>query len=112
MDTKAPEGKLGVLIPGLGAVSTTFIAGVDAIIQGRSAPIGSVSQMGTIRLGKRTKIAVQRSKNLYLLLNYRIWFLVPGIFLKMMDIKPLQGQRCLNPRILRKLDLPWNQSNP
>ena len=55
MDTKAPEGKLGVLIPGLGAVSTTFIAGVDAIINGRSAPIGSLTQMGTIRLGKRTE---------------------------------------------------------
>ncbi len=55
MDTKAPQGKLGVLIPGLGAVSTTFIAGVDAIINGHSAPIGSVTQMGTIRLGKRTE---------------------------------------------------------
>ncbi len=54
MDTKAPAGKLGVLIPGLGAVSTTFIAGVDAIINGHSAPIGSLTQMGTIRLGKRT----------------------------------------------------------
>jgi len=55
LDTNAPKGKLGVLIPGLGAVSTTFIAGVDAILQGRSAPIGSVTQMGTIRLGKRTE---------------------------------------------------------
>lgn len=54
MDSKAPEGKLGVLIPGLGAVSTTFIAGVDAIIKGQTAPIGSLTQMGTIRLGKRT----------------------------------------------------------
>ncbi len=55
MESKAPEGKLGVLIPGLGAVSTTFIAGVDAIINGHSAPIGSLTQMGTIRLGKRTE---------------------------------------------------------
>jgi len=55
LDTKAPEGKLGVLIPGLGAVSTTFIAGVDAIIKGQTAPIGSLTQMGTIRLGKRTE---------------------------------------------------------
>ncbi len=47
--------KLGVLIPGLGAVSTTFIAGVNAIINGQSAPIGSLTQMGTIRLGKRTE---------------------------------------------------------
>ncbi len=46
------EGKLGVLIPGMGAVSTTLIAGVEAIKRGISAPIGSVTQMGTIRLGK------------------------------------------------------------
>jgi myo-inositol-1-phosphate synthase len=47
-------GKLGVLIVGLGAVATTFIAGVEAIRQGIAAPIGSLTQMGTIRLGKRT----------------------------------------------------------
>src|SRR5690606_16602486 len=48
------EGKLGVLIPGLGAVSTTFIAGVQAVKKGLSQPIGSLTQLGTIRLGKRT----------------------------------------------------------
>src|SRR5262245_28506815 len=48
------KGKLGVLLVGLGAVSTTFIAGVEAIKQGLSEPIGSLTQMGTIRLGKRT----------------------------------------------------------
>jgi myo-inositol-1-phosphate synthase len=47
-------GKLGVLLVGLGAVSTTFIAGVEAIKQGLAEPVGSVTQMGTIRLGKRT----------------------------------------------------------
>jgi myo-inositol-1-phosphate synthase len=49
-----PKGKLGVLIPGMGAVATTFIAGVEAIRQGHSKPIGSLTQMGTIRLGKRS----------------------------------------------------------
>ena len=49
-----PEGKLGVLIPGLGAVATTVIAGVEAIRRGLAQPIGSLTQMGTIRLGKRT----------------------------------------------------------
>ena len=49
------EGKLGILIPGLGAVATTLIAGVEAVRKGISKPIGSVSQMGTIRLGKRTE---------------------------------------------------------
>src|SRR6185437_7073875 len=48
------RGKLGVLIPGLGAVSTTFIAGVEAVRKGWAKPIGSLTQMGTIRLGKRT----------------------------------------------------------
>src|SRR5215207_10604892 len=48
------EGKLGVLLVGLGAVSTTFIAGVEAIKKGIAQPIGSLTQMGTIRLGKRT----------------------------------------------------------
>src|SRR5436190_7286551 len=49
-----PKGKLGVLIPGLGAVGTTFIAGVQAVNQKIAQPIGSLTQMGTIRLGKRT----------------------------------------------------------
>jgi len=57
MSTKIdnPSGKLGVLIPGLGAVSTTFIAGVELIRRGLSKPIGSLTQMGTIRLAKRTE---------------------------------------------------------
>lgn len=50
-----PDGKLGVLLVGLGAVSTTFIAGVEAIKRGTGRPFGSVTQMGTIRLGKRTE---------------------------------------------------------
>ena len=53
--TIAPaEGKLGVLIPGIGAVSTTFIAGVEAVKRGLGLPIGSLTQLATIRLGKRT----------------------------------------------------------
>jgi myo-inositol-1-phosphate synthase len=48
------RGKLGVMIPGMGAVATTFMAGVEAIRKGIAEPIGSLTQMGTIRLGKRT----------------------------------------------------------
>ena len=48
------SGKLGVLIPGLGAVSTTFIAGVEAVKRGLALPVGSLTQLSTIRLGKRT----------------------------------------------------------
>jgi myo-inositol-1-phosphate synthase len=47
-------GKLGVLLPGMGAVATTFVAGVVAIRKGLAKPIGSLCEMGTIRLGKRT----------------------------------------------------------
>ena len=55
MEIAPAQGKLGVLLVGLGAVSTTFIAGVLAIRRGLAAPIGSLTQMGTIRLGKRTE---------------------------------------------------------
>ena len=48
------SGRLGVLLVGLGAVSTTFIAGVHAIRKNLASPVGSLSQMGTVRLGKRT----------------------------------------------------------
>lgn len=47
------EGKLGILLPGLGAVATTAIAGVIAIRQGKGKPIGSLTQIGRIRIGKR-----------------------------------------------------------
>jgi myo-inositol-1-phosphate synthase len=54
--TIAPaQGKLGVLIPGMGAVTTTFIAGVEAIRRGLGQPVGSLTQLATIRLGKRTE---------------------------------------------------------
>ncbi|GAA4303471.1 inositol-3-phosphate synthase [Nibribacter koreensis] len=54
-EVKKAEGKLGILIPGLGAVATTLIAGVEAVKKGISQPIGSLTQMGRIRLGKRTE---------------------------------------------------------
>jgi myo-inositol-1-phosphate synthase len=58
-----PKGKLGVLIPGLGAVGTTFIAGVDASVGNHTLPFGSLTQMGTIRLGKRTDNRVPNIKD-------------------------------------------------
>lgn len=48
------KGKLGILTPGMGAVATTFMAGVFAINKKLADPVGSLTQMGTIRLGKRT----------------------------------------------------------
>ena len=51
---KSATGKLGVLLPGMGAVGTTFIAGTLLARKGLAEPIGSLTQMGTLRLGKRT----------------------------------------------------------
>ena len=54
--TIAPvDGRLGVLLPGMGAVATTFIAGVELARRGHAKPFGSLTQQGTIRLGKRTE---------------------------------------------------------
>jgi myo-inositol-1-phosphate synthase len=58
------KGKLGILLVGLGAVSTTFIAGVIAVRKGIAKPIGSLTQMGTIRLGKRTDARTPLIKDL------------------------------------------------
>lgn len=58
------QGKLGILLVGLGAVSTTFIAGVMAVRKGIARPIGSLTQMGTIRLGKRTDARTPLIKDL------------------------------------------------
>src|SRR4051812_18467169 len=54
VDIAPANGKLGILLVGLGAVSTTLVAGVEAIKRGLAAPIGSLTQTGTVRLGKRT----------------------------------------------------------
>jgi myo-inositol-1-phosphate synthase len=54
VDVKPAKGKLGILLPGMGAVATTFIAGVQAIRRELGKPIGSLTQLGHIRIGKRT----------------------------------------------------------
>src|SRR6478609_5216006 len=53
-EIQTATGKLGIMMHGMGAVATTFVAGVEAVRKGIAAPIGSLTQMGTIRLGKRT----------------------------------------------------------
>jgi myo-inositol-1-phosphate synthase len=75
-------GKLGVLLVGLGAVSTTFIAGVEAIKRGLGQPIGSLTQMGTIRLGRRTENRVPKISELVPLarlkdLEFGAWDIFP-----------------------------------
>ena len=69
IDIKPASGKLGVLLPGMGAVATTFIAGVEAVRRGIAKPVGSMTQMGTIRLGKRTDARVPMIKDFLPLAN-------------------------------------------
>ena len=61
-DIGAPRGRLGVLMPGMGAVATTFVAGVELVKRGLAEPVGSLTQLGTIRLGKRTEDRVPKIK--------------------------------------------------
>jgi myo-inositol-1-phosphate synthase len=69
VDVAPATGKLGILLVGLGAVSTTVVAGVEAIKRGISEPIGSLTQMGTIRLGKRTENRTPKIKDFVSLTN-------------------------------------------
>ncbi|HEU4493787.1 MAG TPA: inositol-3-phosphate synthase, partial [Rubrobacteraceae bacterium] len=61
-EIQIPRGRLGVLMPGMGAVATTFIAGVELVKKDLAEPIGSLTQLGTIRLGKRTEDRVPKIK--------------------------------------------------
>jgi myo-inositol-1-phosphate synthase len=65
------KGKLGIMIPGMGAVATTFMAGVEAVRKGIAEPIGSLTQMGTIRLGKRTEGRSPKIKDFVPLANLK-----------------------------------------
>jgi myo-inositol-1-phosphate synthase len=62
-EIREPDGKLGVLMPGMGAVATTFVAGVELVKKGIAEPVGSLAQLGTIRLGKRTEKRVPKIKD-------------------------------------------------
>ena len=62
-EIREPQGKLGVLMPGMGAVATTFMAGVELVKKGLAEPVGSLTQLGTIRLGKRTENRVPKIKD-------------------------------------------------
>ncbi|HUF51146.1 MAG TPA: inositol-3-phosphate synthase [Longimicrobiales bacterium] len=55
IDIRPAQGRLGILLPGMGAVATTFIAGVEAVRRDMAQPIGSLTQLAHIRLGKRTE---------------------------------------------------------
>jgi myo-inositol-1-phosphate synthase len=62
-EIREPEGKLGVLMPDMGAVAATFIAGVELVKSGLAGPVGSLTQFGTVRLGRRTENQVPKIKD-------------------------------------------------
>jgi myo-inositol-1-phosphate synthase len=62
-EIQTPRGRLGVLTQGMGAVATTFIAGVELVKKGLAEPVGSLTQLGTVRLGKRTEDRAPRIKD-------------------------------------------------
>ena len=64
INIQAPKGKLAILTPGMGAVATTLFAGVEAVKRGIAEPIGSYTQLGRIRLGKRTENRFKNVKDL------------------------------------------------
>lgn len=100
-EIRKAEGKLGVLIPGMGgAVSTTFLAGVEAVRRGTALPIGSLTQMGTIRLGKRDEYRIPAIKEFVPLAD-------PGdLVFGGWDIFPVNCyQGALEPKVLKKDDL-------
>ena len=62
-EIREPAGKLGVLLQGMGAVATTFIAGAELVKKGLAEPVGSLTQLGTVRLGKRTEDRAPKIKD-------------------------------------------------
>src|SRR5437870_6425100 len=73
------DGKLAVLLPGMGAVATTFIAGVEAVKAGLGKPIGSLTQMAHVRLGKRSEKRWAMIKDLVPLARLKTWCSAAGI---------------------------------
>ena len=93
--TIAPaDGKLGVLLVGLGAVSSTFIAGVEHIRRGMGLPIGSITQMATIRLGKRTTARLRRFANSSRSPPWTISSSAPGTRSRTTRTKPPSSAAC------------------
>jgi myo-inositol-1-phosphate synthase len=93
---------LGVLLVGLGAVATTFIAGVELIRRGMAKPIGSLAEMGTIRLGKRTEGRVPKIREFVPLagladLEFGAWDPIPDDAYRSAQVAGVLEQRHLEP---------------
>ena len=95
-EIQAPKGKLGVMIPGMGAVATTFVAGVEAVRKGFATPIGSLTQMGTVRLGRRTEGRSPKVNEFVPLAGLNDLVLLVGTFLKTTCTPPRRTPACSN----------------
>jgi myo-inositol-1-phosphate synthase len=105
-------GKLGILIPGMGAVATTFIAGVEAVKRGLGVPVGSLTQLGTVRLGKRTDNNVPKIKDFVPLtplecLEFGAWDIFEDT-----AYEAAQNAKVLEPALLDKLEEPLSAIRP
>jgi len=101
-NVEQPGSKLAVLVPGLGAVSTTFMAGCMLARTGRARPIGSLTQMGTLRLGKRTDNRVPKIHDFVPLagldqLEFAAWDLFPDNAYESATHAKVLEQRDLDP---------------
>jgi myo-inositol-1-phosphate synthase len=102
IDIRPADGRLGVLLPGLGAVATTFIAGVEAVRRGLAEPIGSVTQLQTIRLGKRTEERAPRIRDFVPLasldqLVFGAWDPIPDDALESARVAKVLDERDIGP---------------
>jgi myo-inositol-1-phosphate synthase len=101
-DILPPEGKLGVLIPGIGAVTTTLLAGVFAARKGLARPLGSVTQIGKIRLGKRTEMRIVPIKEFIPLVD------LDGLVFGGWDIFPDNAYQAANKaKVLESQHIQW-----
>jgi myo-inositol-1-phosphate synthase len=106
------KGKLGVLTPGIGAVSTTFMAGVEAVRRGLGAPIGSLTQLGTIRLGKRTDNRVPKIKDFVPLANLDQLVFGGWDIFEDNAYEAAMKARVLSPDLLQKMSAPLKKIKP
>ena len=106
------DGKLGILIPGIGAVSTTFIAGVEAVKRDLAKPIGSLTQLATIRLGKRTDGRTLRSKSSSRSPASTTWFSAAGTSMRTTPTRPRSQGEGARTRPLEQVKEPLSAIKP
>jgi myo-inositol-1-phosphate synthase len=106
------DGKLGILIPGMGPVSTTFMAGVEAVKRGLGEPLGSLTQLGTVRLGKRTEVRTPRIQDFIPLAKLDDLVFGGGDIFEGSAYEAAVHASVLDPALLEKLQDPLHAIKP